>query len=236
MHQESRVIDHLQFRAHVPGTDPKVPMDSPPLLRNLSEEARMRLIGGASTRRSRRHDVVLNEGDAVTHVYLVRGGSFKLVRRSHGGRELIVRLVGAGGCFGALARAFVSEVSAESLESSVHLRLPLSTLLRLAKENPDFALDLLAYSEDCRLKAEALSVLLAHDSVSRRLARLLRNESDACSGRLLFPLSQSEVASLIGSTRETVCATLNRFRREGILQIQHGEVRVRDRERLLDIV
>ena len=54
------------------------------------------------------------------------------------------------------------------------------------------------------------------------------SESSARSGKLQFPLNQTEIANLIGSSRETVCSVLNQLRRDGLLTIQRGKIKIVD--------
>ena len=45
----------------------------------------------------------------------------------------------------------------------------------------------------------------------------------------------TEIANLIGSSRETVCSILNQFRRSGWLEIERGRIRLVDRARLASV-
>ena len=182
--------------------------------------------------RARAHEVIYREGDALTRFYVVQSGSFKLVRRSEARKELIVALVGAGGSFGAIVDPLVSETAAQALESSVYLTFPWASVRRILAENSAFALEMLVADDAGRREMEARAAQLVFETVPRRLARLLLDLSDVGTGELSFPLKQADLAHLIGSSRETVCAILNRFRREGSLWIQRGRISIRDRARL----
>ena len=93
-------------------------------------------------------------------------------------------------------------------------------------------MDLLETSEKQSFDAQTVAARLAFETVPRRLAHLLLGISDLRYGTLKYPLNQTEIANLIGSSRETVCSILSRMRREGYLSIVKGRIRVLDRERL----
>lgn len=198
----------------------------------LSCDELAELDSATSIRRARRHETVFEEGQALSHLYLLQSGTLKLVRPMTDGRALIVTLVQAGDSFGAMLAPRVTASRAQALEDAVYLMVPLDIIRRISSANGEFALALLADSEARRHETEERATRLAFEPVSRRLARLLVDTSDEQSGELLFPLTQTEMANIIGSRRETVCSLLNRFRRDRTISILRGRVRIRDRERL----
>lgn len=163
---------------------------------------------------------------------MVSSGSVKLVRHSEEGREFIVDLAGRGDAFGALAEPSIAGVAARALEESTFLAVPVTAIRRALERNPALALRAVREAERRRRAAEIRAARFAFESVPRRLATLLLEETDRRSGILRFPLNQSELASFIGSSRETVCSILNQLRRDGIVETPHGQIRVRDRRRL----
>jgi CRP-like cAMP-binding protein len=76
---------------------------------------------------------------------------------------------------------------------------------------------------------------LAFDTVPHRLAQLLLSVSDLRYGTLKYPINQTEIANMIGSSRETVCSILSRLRREGMLSIVKGRIRILQREKLAEV-
>ncbi len=146
-----------------------------------------------------------------------------------------MNLVGVGECFGAMAQPLLAPSLAQALANSVVHVIPLPGVRSVAADNPSFALDLLEVSEEQWVSAQATAARLAFESVPRRLATLLLGISDQRYGTLNFPLNQTEIANLIGSSRETVCSILNRLRRDGMLSIVTGRIRLVDRVRLAEV-
>ena len=205
------------------------------LFRSLKESQVRSLAARGSLNRAERGQILYCEGELLNHLYVVQSGSVKLVRSSEDGRELIVNLVGVGECFGAMAQPLLAPSLAQALANSVVHVIPLPGVRSVAADNPSFALDLLEVSEEQWGSAQATAARLAFESVPRRLATLLLGISDQRYGTLNFPLNQTEIANLIGSSRETVCSILNRLRRDGMLSIVTGRIRLVDRVRLAEV-
>ena len=203
-----------------------------PLFRDLTDDELESLLGSSSSLRADRHQVVYCEGETVGHLYVVENGSFKLVRHSPEGKELIVSLVPEGDWFGAAAEPIESLSLAQALEDSTCLVVPATVIRRTLSKNPAFAVRLLSQGAERHGRVETVAARLAFETVPQRLAHVLLDASDPETGALAFPLNQTEIANLIGSSRETVCSLLNGFRRSGLLDIERGKIRLRDREGL----
>jgi len=205
------------------------------LFRSLKESQVRSLAARGSFYQAERGQILYSQGELLNHLYVVQSGSVKLVRNSEDGKELIVNLVGIGECFGAMAQQLLAPSLAQTLEDSVVHMIPLSGVRNVAADNPSFALDLLEVSEAQSMAAQTTAARLAFESVPRRLATLLLGISNLRYGTLNFPLNQTEIANLIGSSRETVCSILNRLRRGGMLSIVKGRIRLVDRARLAEV-
>lgn len=202
------------------------------LLAGLPEEEIEALDGSSAVERLSRAGVLFREDQTLSHLYVVWSGSIKLVRSSDEGREFIVNLAGPGAAFGALLEPSVAALTARALEETAFLAVPVTAVRRALERNPALALRAVRDSERRLRAAEIRAARFAFDSVPRRLAALLLEATDRRSGLLRFPLNQSELASIIGSSRETVCSILNRFRRAGIVETPRGQVQVIDRRKL----
>jgi CRP-like cAMP-binding protein len=202
------------------------------LLAGLSDDETEGVERAGSSQRVPKGRNLYTEGSQVACLYLVRAGSFKLVRHSEEGKELILGLVGTGGWFGALGGPLEATVLARALEDSMVLAVPTLAMRRAMERSPELSRRILRRLEERLRSAEILSARLAFESVARRLASLLLETTDRKTGLLTFPVNQTEIANLIGSSRETVCSLLNQFRREGLVEIPRGRIQVVDRDGL----
>ncbi len=205
------------------------------ILRDLSDAELDELVTSSKLYHVERHHVVYCAGERLSELYVVQRGSFKLIRHSEEGKELNVALVGAAKCFGAYAEPADSPTLAQALEPSAYLAIPTTIIRRTIAGNPNFAVRLLAQALDRHREAETAAARLAFETVPVRLTHLLLDSSDPRSGAMSFPLNQTEIANLIGSSRETVCSILNQFRRRGWLEIERGRIRVVDRTGLSSV-
>lgn len=207
-------------------------LESAPVFRSLREAEKEQIVSTGWSYRTTRGQILYCEGEQLHYLYLIESGSVKLIRNSEEGKELIVGLAGPGECFGPMAHSQPSGCLAQALEDSVLFLIPRPSVRRIAAGNPAFALDLLEICEKQSVDAQTAAARLAFETVPRRLAHLLLGISDVRYGTLKYPLNQTEIANLIGSSRETVCSILSRMRREGYLSIVKGRIRVLERERL----
>jgi len=182
-------------------------------------------------------------GDPAEAVYILARGRVKLSRLTESGQELILAIVRAPGLFGELVlldEAPRGEM-AEALEDSSLYKFAAESLTPLLRQSPGFALEV-ARQMGRRLKAlEVRAGLLALCKVPVRLAHLLLQLMEEC-GRpspegtiLSVPMAHLHLAQQIGSSRETVTAILNRFKRQGLIEIRPMHVVIRDPDRLADL-
>jgi len=125
-----------------------------------------------------------------------------------------------------------SHALAQALEASVCIVIPVTIVRRTLSKNPELAVRLLSHAAARQSNVETVAARLAFETVPQRLAHVLLDASQSKSGELSFPLNQTEIANLIGSSRETVCSILNQFRRRRLLDINRGKIRILDRDQL----
>ena len=210
-------------------------LSSATVFRSLRETEIEQLASAGWSYRTSRGQILYCEGEQLRYLYLIESGSVKLIRNSEEGKELIVGLAGPSECFGPLAHSQPSGCLAQALEDSALFLIPLPSVRRVAAGNPALALDLLEICEKQSIDAQTTAARLAFDTVPQRLAHLLLGISNPRYGILRYPVNQTEIANMIGSSRETVCSVLSRMRRDGYLSIVKGRIRVLERERLASI-
>jgi CRP/FNR family transcriptional regulator len=181
-------------------------------------------LAGGPGRRFEAGELLYTMGQAAESVYLVRRGLVKTTLLSPGGQELTLHLYPAGDILGELCVCTGERrEQAVALEASEVVEIPLVTLLRRIRQDPQAALDFA--SVVCEHLAAAHEGLrsLSFDPVSERLARALLElsgrlgESGARGVVISHYITQEELARMIGARREVVSGLLNRFRHEGLI-------------------
>jgi CRP/FNR family cyclic AMP-dependent transcriptional regulator len=179
---------------------------------------------------SRRFASLFSDSSPADSVYFLDSGLVKLFKRGEDGKEIILRIVTPGELFGEQALAGeevrdVRNVSAEVLQEGVIYVIPRPVFLAWGESR----------AQVWRLLAETLAMrqrelekkveLLCLYDVEYRILYYLGDLASLLGGRndgqqeYSIPLSQSELASLIGATRETTSTTLNALARRGLVRL-----------------
>ena len=169
------------------------------------------LEAAGASRRYRHGDLVVRQGEEVTCLRLVADGVVRLSAVAPSGREVVVGLLGRGDVFGELALlgGGVSPVEARAVgDGTSVVVLPIGALRAVLERAPATAEELLRLvAARLHHTSAALEEALAHDvptRVSMRLRDLARTHGVVEVGgvRLPTPLTQEELARMVGATRE----------------------------------
>jgi len=181
-----------------------------------------------------RDEVVYLRGDPGTAFYVIASGRVKIALTSADGKELILRRLDAGEFHGELALLDDEPRSADAVatEPSVLLVLHRDAFRQFLMERPTVAFKLLArLSYYLRRNTDLIQDATFLD-VPARLARILLELAGASEAEMLPPegvaipdkMKQSELASLVGATRESVNKWLGSFERQGLIRLEKGHI------------
>ena len=208
-----------------------------PLFVGLDEESRRAIALTLRTRRFRRGEVLFHEGDPGDALFIVASGAVKVVVPSDEGDEAILATLRRGDFLGELALldGAPRSASAIALEPTETLELPRNRFIALVGAEPAIR-DALLSSLATELRRLTAHVAELHflDLTGRLAARLTRLAEEhgtrAADGstRLDGPLTQSDLAAMIGATRQSVNKLLGEFMEEGLLRIDHETIVIPD--------
>lgn len=181
--------------------------------------------------------LIFEQGDVGRMVYMLKIGRVRIARATEDGKEITVAILGPGDLFGEEV-AFSNVVRttfATCLEDSLLCTARAEDLYGLMTRNPSIAMNMANYLREQR--DEALSVVedLASLKVPERLMKLLERLASehgvpSAGGTLIdVPLTHADLASLIGSTRETVTAQITQLAREGRIRTRGRRLVVPER-------
>jgi CRP-like cAMP-binding protein len=210
-----------------------------PLFRNVPREV---LAGVARQMRGRhfsRNEVIFHQGDPGEALYVITEGSVKILLPSAEGEEAIIATLRPGDFFGELAlldRAPRS-ATAKALEPTQTWELPRDMFRRILDADNSLRDALLtALSGELRRLTGHVEELHFLDLAGRLALRLVRLASDASSGesavRLDWPYTQSDLAAMIGGTRQSVNRLLNVLEADGLVRIERDVLIITDINRL----
>ena len=175
----------------------------------------------------RRSTSLFSQGQVADSIYLIDEGLVKLTRTNGTGDRIILCISGPGHVVGEEALGdgtgtYYAE--AETLTGATIYRVPRETLNRAFASNPELASALTtAIIQQKRGFAEKVELLCLHDVEYRilhylaELTSLVKAAGDSEGYQL--PITQLELADLIGATRETTSTTLNQLERRGLVRL-----------------
>jgi CRP/FNR family cyclic AMP-dependent transcriptional regulator len=180
-----------------------------------------------------RNQVLFSEGDEAAEMYVVRAGRVGVGRRSPDGRESLVALMEEGDLFGEMA-LFDKEprsASARALEPTQLLSIPYDLVRERLGARPELLWDVVSLlAQRLRHTDSALADAVFLDVTGRTAKRLLELAGDA--DEFSLPITQEELAGLVGASRERVNKSIAAFVRLGWLEQVDRRYRIAQRERL----
>jgi len=209
----------------------------------LSESAVSLLADSSVVYDVRRRRFVYRAGEQADSLFAIVRGRIKLCRIEHNSeREAVIDILPEGSLFGESAlysTAGRRENCAVAYESCTLLKIPAEQFKLAMAEDPrlhEFTFRLIGH----RLEhAEQRLADFALNAIPARLDRLLADFSDRYGVResegvlIDIPLPHRAIASIVGSTRESVTVCLNAMRREGTIDFVNRRILVKRPEWLL---
>lgn len=160
---------------------------------------------------------------------------------SESGKEAVVAIRGPGEFFGTRCLVDRRTGMAAALTACSLIRVTTSALIRLLREEPNFAVMFATYLVKQSIRDQENLVDHLTNPAEKRLARTLlqlANYVDSGDPRSIStPINQGMLANMIGTTRPRVSFFMNKFRRQGLIEYtRDGGLTVRDglRRYLLD--
>ncbi|HEY0614826.1 MAG TPA: Crp/Fnr family transcriptional regulator [Candidatus Elarobacter sp.] len=170
---------------------------------------------------------VFDQGDTTRTVYVVKRGTVRIARETPDGKDVTVALLGAGDFFGEETlfddrpRTTVAVVIEDALLCTVRA----DDLFALLASDPALALNvaklLSGRLDDARATMEDLAYARVGDRIIHLYRKLATEQGVPVAGgtRVDLRLTHADVASLVGSTRETVSAEIGKLVEAGRLRV-----------------
>jgi CRP/FNR family transcriptional regulator, cyclic AMP receptor protein len=189
----------------------------------------------ASTRvmRFQRNELIFAEGDHADELFVVRSGRIAIANRSPDGRESVVALMEQGDLLGEMSLFLGARRTAQAraLEPSELLAVPFPALREVLEAEPELLWGVVALLAGRLQSTDAVladSVFL--DVTGRTAKRLLELAGDA--DEFVLPITQEELAGMVGASRERVNKAISAFIRLGWIEQLDRRYRITDREQL----
>ena len=171
--------------------------------------------------------VIINEGDPADALYIILSGRVKVYAADGEGREIVLLTQGPGEYFGEMMLdEGPRSASVMTLEASTFLVIPKASLRQFLVQNPAFAIRLIEKLIH-RIRSLTASVKsLALMDVYGRVAGLLLELADEQDGSWVINerLTQQDIASRVGASREMVSRILKDLADGGYIAVQRDRI------------
>lgn len=210
------------------------------LFAELTHEERTNLARHMQKRRYRANEALFFEGDEGSHLYLISSGRVSISSRSPEGREVLVAFLGPGEILGELSILDGEPRSAEAraVETTEVYLLSSSALITCIKNSPGLSWALLKMLASRLRKADEAVADAAFLDVAGRVAKRLVDLAEHHGTptdmgiRIGIPITQEQLAAMVGATREGVNRALAGFANRQILERKGRFYVVKDMARL----
>jgi CRP/FNR family cyclic AMP-dependent transcriptional regulator len=216
-----------------------------PVFLNLPDELLRMIHNHTIERRFRKGMIIFLEGDKGEGFHYVKSGKVKVLRTSDDGREHIIKILDAGEIFAEVLmfNNMPYPATAVAVEPSCIGMIRNVDLEQLVLANNVLALQLIkALSQRLIYAQQKIKNLALNDVMSRTVEILLRLSQEQGSKldngiiEIALDLSRQDLASLVGTTRETVTRTLSSLKKDKIIDFDGNKIRILDMDYLIHLI
>lgn len=203
-------------------------------LRDADEQILRSLVARSRIINVGRGEVLFLRGEPCHGLYIVLQGAIRLYNSSPSGREQVIGVEHSGSVIGELPLfdGGNQPYSAEAMIPSRLLLIPRDHFLAILHVHPELMQTALrALAIRVRRLLHLVEELSLHE-VPERIARYLLSQAKERGACFTLDYTHAELAAQLGTVREVVTRTLNRFRKAGWIAMQNGQITVVDPEAL----
>nr|WP_319493992.1 Crp/Fnr family transcriptional regulator [uncultured Desulfobacter sp.] len=192
--------------------------------------------------------LIFQEGDRGQGFYIVAQGKIKVFKVSFEGKEQILHIYGPGHTFGEVPvfQGTNFPASAMALEESIILFLPREAFVQQIEKSPALAMNMLAdlsrRLREFTVQIENLSLKEVPARLAAYILTLAREESAGHSqkkqlpaAKVSLPVSKVQLASLIGTTPETISRGLKKMAQAGFIKVNGKKISIIDHQGLEEL-
>lgn len=212
-----------------------------PLFKQLTPDELVEISQDIIERRFQAGEIIFREGDPGRVFYLVKSGQVRIFVNGLDGSETSVILIGRPGqIFGELAviDGLPRSATAVAMDTAILYTLSREAFSRHMRCIPQFSLNFLQeLSSRLRYNTrqmDSLASLGIPQRLARKLLELAQNYGQVVPHgvHINMILTQTDLASLIGATRESINKSLRDFRRRQWIRVDQGHIILLDPEAL----
>jgi len=213
-----------------------------PVLSALKNEEIEQLAQMAHFRRSPKFNFIFMPDELAEHVYILVSGRVKIgTFAATDGREVLKDILGSGALFGDLALAGENKRSefAQSLYEEVqYLAIRVEDFQRAMQSNQRLIFACMRHLSMRLQKVEERLTKLVVKDARERIIEFITETANKDGRRVGFEtmvkhqFTQQDIASLTGTSRQTVTSVFNDLRRLNLIYFNRNTILIRDLEKL----
>lgn len=209
------------------------------LLGSLEKADRDALLALGTTQHHNRGETLTREGEIAADTFIILRGCVKVLGDTRDGHTTLLAIRASGDVIGELSAidGWPRSATTVTAQPTVTIRIGVLALQSYLAQHPSAALAMHRSVAEKLRQATRLRIDLGGASVLVRLARILYNLSiygRECPEGLLIdvPLSQGELAALLGAAEPSVQRCLAELRREDLIVTGYRRLVIKDLERI----
>lgn len=175
-------------------------------------------------------EYVFKEGNSSSHIAYIRSGMVKIHMTGPAGRDQILKIAITGHYVGLQTILFenVHRYSASTLTETVFCFIDSISFQQLIKRNPGFGSEIIRMmgEDEYRYYERFVSQLQKHLNGRLVDALMYFYELEGSRKEFVLPVSKTDLAGLIGSSRESVSRALRELSDAGVLSYERNKIRI----------
>jgi CRP/FNR family transcriptional regulator, cyclic AMP receptor protein len=208
-----------------------------PVLSHLKTEELEQLAEVARPRRSPRFNFIFMPDEHAEHVHILAKGKVKIGTFASDGREVIKEILHPGSMFGDLALAgetLRSEYAQNLHEEAEYLCIKVADFQAAMQRNQRLIFACMKHlSQRLQRVEERLTKLVIQDARERIIGFITDTASKegkpvGCETLVKHQLTQQDIASLTGTSRQTVTSVFNDLRKMNLIHFNRNTILIRD--------
>jgi CRP-like cAMP-binding protein len=183
----------------------------------------------------------LNNIDTKNYFYFVISGKLKIYQIDFKtSRELTLYMLSRGDMFDvvSLLDANPNQYISEVLEDTELIRLPLEEVKEMILQDNAFRQLFYSYLAGKLKSMENLAVSLSFYDVYQRVLQLFTNftymKDNKATLKIIDNLNHEEIASMVGTVRKVVNRSLQRLKKDGVIELSRKNIQIKNFQKLLE--
>lgn len=195
------------------------------LFSQLPESVVEQYFSHCHTRKFRKKEEIFGPEEHSEYIYLVSQGRVRVYLRYPNGKEFTLTILEAGAIYSGHTRAF-----GQALDDGEIVFLPVQSFRKLLMEVPLFAMSVISVLGDSLKNSINTIESLVFKEVNKRLYQfiyslaLASGEQKSEKFEIVLGLTHQQIATIVGSTRQTVNAFFNNLQKESLITLEKDKI------------